>query len=245
MKKAAIITGAGSGIGAATALKFANEGYHVILVGRNEEKLKNVAVKIQSPTILTSDLSDLSKIDSLVEKIKQVPNVQIEVLINNAGIFQRASVQEDTEKIWQDMFQTNLFAPVKLTRLLIPIFQKNKKGSIVNVSSTLGLNTAPNTSAYSASKAAMINWTNSLAIELGSQNIRANSICPGIVDTPIHQFENSEKRTEAMKFMNTLQPLGRVGTPEDIAHSIYFLASDHSAWTTGAILSVDGGINLG
>lgn len=245
MKKAAIITGAGSGIGAAAAHEFAKNGYHVILIGRNEDKLKKVASKISDSSILTADLSDLSQIDPLVEKIKNIPNIQIEVLINNAGIFHRASIQETTEQIWQDMFQTNVFAAVKLTRLMIPIFQKNKKGSIVNISSTLGLNTAPNTSAYSASKAAMINWTNSLALELGSQNIRANSVCPGIVDTPIHQFENLEKRTEAMKFMNTLQPLGRVGTPEDIAHSIYFLASDLSSWTTGSVLSVDGGINLG
>ena len=118
--------------------------------------------------------------------------------------------------------------------------------SIVNVSSTLGLKPTADTSAYSASKAAMNNWTQSLALALGSKKIRANCVCPGLVDTPIHSFHSLSipEKEKTLQKLSPMQPLGRVGKSEEIAQSIYFLASEESAWTTGAILSVDGGINI-
>src|SRR5690606_26670703 len=112
--------------------------------------------------------------------------------------------------------------------------------------STLGLKAVSNVSAYSVTKAALNHLTLCQALEGGAHGIRANAVCPGFVDTPIHSFHSLEEaeKTKALEQMKDLQPLGRIGTPEEIAESIYFLATEHSKWTTGAVLSVDGGINL-
>jgi NAD(P)-dependent dehydrogenase (short-subunit alcohol dehydrogenase family) len=167
-------------------------------------------------------------------------------LINNAGIFAAHSVDDLDMRIWQSHFQVNFFAAVTLTNHLVPLLKAQKGSSIVNVSSTLGLKSTAETSAYSASKAAMISWTQSLALGLAPFHIRANVVCPGIVETPIHGFAQmpEHERERRVQQLDTAQPLGRVGQPEDIAKALYFLASDDSAWTTGACLSVDGGINI-
>jgi NAD(P)-dependent dehydrogenase (short-subunit alcohol dehydrogenase family) len=143
-------------------------------------------------------------------------------------------------------FQVNLFGPIQWTQMVMPLLEKSGHGSIVNVSSTLGLRAGATSGAYSAAKAAMNSWTQSLAIEYGPKKVRVNAICPGIVDTPIHSFHSlpDQDKEKSLQAMAKLQPLGRIGRPEEIAEAIYFLASEQSAWTTGAVLSVDGGINL-
>lgn len=244
-----LITGASSGIGAATAKVFATNGFDLLLLGRNLERLENTALACRKVDanirikILAQDINDLDF--KLVEdKLKTIS--PLTVLVNNAGIYQQASITESTAKIWEEMFQTNLLATVKLTQFCWDIFLKNKKGSIVNVSSTLGVKPIPKTSAYSALKAAMTNWTLSLAQEGGPLNIRANCVCPGIIDTPIHPFHTlaeSEKKSVEEQIAN-IQLLPNLGKPEDVAESIYFLASDKSKFTTGSILHVDGGINI-
>lgn len=244
-----LITGASSGIGAATAQVFAAAGQDLLLLGRHLERLENSALacrKINSEIrikILAQDLNTLEP-QLLEEKLKTIS--PLEILINNAGIYQQASVSETTEKIWQDLFQTNLLSTVKLTQFCWNIFQKNKKGSIVNVSSTLGIKPIIKTSAYSALKAALINWTLSLAQEGGPFNIRANCVCPGIIDTPIHPFHQlDEAQKKSVEDQITpMQLIPKLGKPEDVAESIYFLASEKSKFTTGSILHVDGGINI-
>jgi NAD(P)-dependent dehydrogenase (short-subunit alcohol dehydrogenase family) len=238
LKKAALITGAGSGIGMATALEFARQGYFVYLMGRNKEKLEAVALQCRGGACLLScDLTDAKAVEKRVQEIFENPLYQLEVLVNNAGIYKTHDVQTGTDEIWREQFEVNVLGPVRLARLLAPYFKKYKKGSIVNISSTLGLRPAGSTGAYSASKAALNNWTQLLAQELGPFGIRVNAVCPGLVDTPIHP-------PDALKSLGHLQPLGRVGTPEDLAKSIFFVASDASAWTTGALIAVDGGINV-
>lgn len=247
MKKAALITGAGSGIGKATALEFAQQGYFVYLMGRKKEKLEEVALHCRAgAALLSCDLTKPSDVEKRVHEIIENPLYQLEVLVNNAGMYKTHSTEEGSDELWREHFETNVLGPVRLTRLLVPYFKKHKKGSIVNISSTLGLRPSGPTGAYSASKAALNNWTQLLAQELGPSGIRVNGICPGLVDTPIHAFHSltGNKKEEALSKMASLQPLGRIGTPEELARSVYFLASDLSAWTTGAILSVDGGINL-
>lgn len=237
-KKAVLITGAGSGIGAATAIEFSRQGYFVYLLGRNREKLQNTALQCrQGASIIACDLKDPVQVIKKINEVLAVQIHEVEVLVNNAGIFAKHSTADGSDDLWLEQFQVNLLGALRVTRLMIPYFLRLGRGSIVNVSSTLGLKPTSDTSAYSATKAAMINWTQSLAQELGSQNIRANAICPGIVETPIHGGMD-------MKTIGHIQPLGRVGQPEEIAKSIYFLASPDSAWTTGAVLSVDGGIHL-
>lgn len=249
--KTAVITGAGSGIGAATSLVFAQNNFTLILIGRSLLKLQQQESSIRALfpqthiVIIDADLTeknDLEKIkNTLHDEIKN-QNLQIEVVINNAGVFKRGEVLKTSLTDWEWMFQNNLFSAVELTKITLPFMIQNKKGSLVNVSSTLGLRPVAQTAAYSASKAALCSFSNTLALEVAAHNIRVNTICPGIVDTPIHNISESIKTD--MTQMNAFQPLGRVGTAQEIAQSIYFLASDQSAWTTGATLSVDGGIHI-
>ena len=241
------MTGAGSGIGKATALEFSNHGYFVYLMGRDKQKLEDLALQCRAgAALMACDLKDAAAVAQRVKEITDNPVYQLEVLVNNAGIFQTHSIEDGTDELWREQFEVNMLAPMRLTRLLTPYFKKNKRGSIVNVSSTLGLRPSGQTGAYSASKAALNNWTQLLAQELGPFGIRVNCICPGLVDTPIHSFHSLEAtaKAEVLQSMAHLQPMGRIGTPADVAHSIYFVGSDQSAWTTGALISVDGGINL-
>lgn len=245
MQETVIITGASSGIGEAAAYKFASEGYDLVLLGRSKERLEKVKAQAKKnvPQIKIEILAvDLNDFDGHSLKFPSTPTV----LVNNAGIFEQNKPDDNQFRVWQDMFNTNLLGSVKITQALWPIFKKNKKGSIVNVSSTLGLKPTPGTSAYSALKAAMVNWTICLAQEGGEFNIRANCICPGFVDTPIHSFHNLPPVEKDKVFENIfeMQLLRKVGKPEHIAESIFFFGSDLSAFTTGAIHSIDGGINI-
>ncbi len=245
MKKAVLISGASSGIGAATAKLFSDKGYFVFILGRNEERLQEVALECRNgASILKCDLNNEAQVVKYTQHLFERPDVSLEVLINNAGIYQTHDFLHDGLATWRQQFETNLFGSIQLTQKILPLFFVQGRGSIVNVASTLGLKPVAHTSAYSASKAAMINWTQSLAIELGPQNIRVNCVCPGIVDTPLHGFHRHEDKAQTLEKMKPLQPLQRIGTSDEIAESIYFIGSAQSSWTTGAILSVDGGINL-
>lgn len=249
MKQTAIITGASSGIGEATAYKFASEGYDLLLIARSTERLTKVkkqALDISSDIkveILSIDLANFTS-SVLLEKLSLLSTPT--VLVNNAGIYQQNTTDDQNLKIWSDMFQTNLFGSVQVTQAVWPLFKKQKQGSIVNVASTLGVTPMPGTSAYSASKAAMVNWTTCLAQEGGEYNIRANCVCPGLVETPIHSFYNAsvDEKKNIHAGIVKMQLLQKIGQPEHIAESIYFLASEKSSWTTGAIFNIDGGINI-
>ena len=241
-----IVTGASSGIGAEIAREFSKNNYYVFLLGRSEQKLKDVQKTCVGPSeVLAFDLRDISSFEKqILTALENKP--PLEVLINNAGIYHQQEFSQTSDEAWEDQFVVNLMGPIRLTRLLWPLFVKNKKGNILNISSTLGLKPAPQTSAYSAIKAAMNNWTLTLAQEGGALNIRANAICPGIVDTPIHSFHALEEsaKNKVLQNLSSLQLLSSIGKPVHIAKAAYFLASDDSAWTTGSILSVDGGINI-
>lgn len=241
MKKTVLVTGASRGIGAAIAREFSRQGYFVYLLGRNEKNLKETASLCQESEILICDLSDPKAISATAQKIPH-----LDVLVNNAGIFERHDTLRGTDEIWKAQFEVNLMGPVRLTRALWPIFLKQKSGSIVNIASTLGVRPTPDTGSYSSIKAALINWSQSLAQEGGPSGIRVNCVAPGLVDTPIHDFHHlqGDAKEEMLKNLGTLQPLGRIGTPEEIAQAVFFLGSPTSAWTTGAVFQIDGGISL-
>lgn len=249
MKKAVLITGASSGIGAATAKLFSQHGYFVYLLGRNEEHLTEVAIQCQhGASLLRCDLNSEASVIKYTQHLFERSDTDLQILVNNAGIFERANHTTEGGSLhsWRKQFDTNLFSAINITEKILPLFTKKKKGSIVNVSSTLGLKPSADTAAYSASKAAMINWTQSLAQELGPLQIRVNCVAPGIVDTPIHSFHNlsQDQKQNVISQLNPLQPLQRIGHVDEIAQAIYFLGSEQSSWTTGAVLAVDGGINL-
>ena len=243
----ALISGASSGLGEAMAEKFSREGYDILLLGRDEKKLNLVSQKCTGAQTasLAFDLKDFVKnSDAIQAKLKSLSPVSI--LVNNAGVFHRERFLDTSDEAWLEQFHVNLLSAVQLTKLVWPAFIARKAGSILNIASTLGVKPAPLTSAYSAIKAAMINWTLCLAQEGGAENIRANCICPGVIDTPIHQFNHlvGNEKLAATKPILELQLLKKLGTPTDVAEAAFFLATDLSSWTTGSVLHVDGGINI-
>lgn len=234
--KSVVITGAGSGIGRATALLFARNNYHVFLLGRDPRKLRITHLECGDATSIACDITRPEEVDLAVRQMLST-NKNVEVIVNNAGTFTYKPFEQQTEEEWMGQFQIHVLGAVRMTKAFWPSFVRNRKGSIVNVSSTLGIRPTAGTGAYSAMKAAQVSWTQSLALEGAPHSIRVNCVAAGIVDTPIHPPGSIHQ-------MATAQPLGRVGRPDEIAQSIYFLASEQSAWTTGTILHVDGGINL-
>lgn len=242
-----LITGASSGIGAAIAKRFAAAGYELLLLGRDERKLAQVKSECKNlkTETLAFDLANFRNHQAELEK-KLTELAPVSVVINCAGVFHQSTFEENTDDIWLHQFQVNFFSAVQLVQFLWPTLKKYRKGSIVNIASTLGIKPTAHTMAYSAAKAAMINWTLSLAQDGGFHNIRANCVCPGIVDTPIHQFHfmDPEQKKESTNQILKMQLLQELGKPEDIAEAAFFLGSDLSRWTTGSTLNVDGGIHI-
>lgn len=247
MKKLALITGASSGIGKQISLDLSSSGYECILLGRDLNKLKSVQSECLNSKIYQIDLSNNLSIKNFIDKfLNDYSNLEKAnaVLINNAGIVERESFENSTIQSWNKQFQTNLFGPVELTMGLLIFLKKQSKSKIINISSTLGIKPIKETSAYSASKAAMNNWSMSLALELAQDKISVNTICPGIIETPLQSFYKTEN-LELRNNLNLMQPLGRIGKPEDISNLVLYLVSDQCSWMTGSIIPLDGGILLG
>lgn len=235
-----IVTGAGSGIGQSIAMAIAAQGHHVFGLGRDPKKLESTSKQIRPGgfTCTSVDLANADDSSRVAQEIRRwLGQISLPLLglVNNAGVYDFSLFTECSDAVWERQFNTNLLAAVRLTRIFYPELKASAPSSVLNISSTLGLRPMAGTSAYSALKAAMVNWTKTLALEWAPDQIRANCICPGIVETPIH---------DGRELPGELQPLGRVGQPQDIAKAALFLLSDDSSWTTGAVLSVDGGINL-
>ena len=246
MKNVALITGASSGIGRAIAQQFSKENWHVLLVGRNQNRLEETQKLLSGESeIFTCDLSQASEVKKLVQGIGSFKN-SLGALINNAGVYIPNTTAKDSDDVWEKHFNTNLMSAVRLTRHLWPTLVDNGGGAILNISSTLAIRPIAAAGAYSALKSAMNNWTLTLAIEGAPHKIRANSICPGLVETPIHGFHGSDKPEDKqmLEQLQSIQPLGRTGQPQDIAPMAQQLCSQGSAWTTGAIINIDGGILL-
>jgi NAD(P)-dependent dehydrogenase (short-subunit alcohol dehydrogenase family) len=242
-----VVTGAGSGIGKAIAAKLLSEGQHVFGLGRDPKKLQATAKLVTDGRFhfASVDLAHPEESARTTQEIRKwlsQSGQPLLGLVNNAGIFDRLPFLQTSDAVWERHFNTNLLAPVRITREFYNDLKSAKPSSVLNISSTLGLAPALDTSAYSAIKAAMINWTKGLALEWAPDGIRVNCICPGLVDTPIHPFHTMDASAKAGP--HSAQPLGRMGTPEEIAEAAWFLLSDKSPWTTGAVLAVDGGISL-
>lgn len=248
--KTAIITGGGSGIGMASAALFVREGANIVICGRREQKLKetestiikNMGLKAKETKRVLSVLCDVSKqedINKLIDESTKQFN-KIDILLNNAAVFgERATVHNYKLSDWENVININLKGMFLLTKEVLPVMISEGGGSIINISSILGMVAIPEAPAYNASKGGVIMFTKSIAVEYGRFNIRANSICPGLVNTPMTQGLLADKKVSSE--LLRLYPMGRFGKPEDIAYGCLYLASDESSWVTGTTLTIDGG----
>lgn len=243
--KIVIVTGASSGIGKAAAALFAQNGATVIAVGRNEKELvalqDSLGSKRENVKIHLADVNEYSQIDRMVSETVQAFG-KIDVLVNSAGIIKNGTIENTTLDEWDKMMNVNLRSVFYLMQKCIPHMIESK-GNIVNVSSVAGTRSFPNVLAYAVSKAAIDQLTRCSALELAAKGIRVNAINPGVVVTNLHtrsgmDAENYEAFLERAK---ETHPIGRPGTPEEVAELIYYLASDKAGWITGATYEIDGG----
>jgi NAD(P)-dependent dehydrogenase (short-subunit alcohol dehydrogenase family) len=241
--KTAIITGAGSGIGRAIALAFANEGANVVLVGRRKAKLDETAQAAGGSTlVLPADVTQSSDISKVLQQTTEHFG-GINVLVNNAGLLHPGTAEQITEAQWDETFNVNVRGLWLFSRAVLPYLRENHGGSIINVASVLGINGVRLRAAYAASKGAVVLLTKCMALDHGSEQIRVNAICPGFVETELTDAL-LQKATDPEAFLKqriAVHPIGRVGKPEDIAGMAVYLASDESSWVTGTAFPVDGG----
>ena len=237
--KTAIITGGGTGIGLATACAFCQEGAKVILFGRRKEILEKAVGKLgRSAIIVQGDMTNNNDLDKLINET--LHNFKkIDVLVNNAGLFNGSPLHEISDSQWDEIMDINIRSVFQLTRRVLPVMLSQKYGSIIHISSILGLIAVPQVAAYNVSKGALNQFSRSIAVEYGSSGIRSNSICPGLIATDM--TADLMKDVDLMKEWSKEYPIGRFGKPEDVANACLYLASDESSFVTGITLPVDGG----
>ena len=245
--KVAIVTGAARGIGEAIAIKLAEHGANIAFsyvsdssaekAANLESRLRQLGVKAKAYKSNAGVFADCETM--VADVLKEFATVDI--CVNNAGISKDNLLLRLTEQQWDDVMDINLKSVFNMTKQVMRPMMKAKKGSIINMSSIIGLRGNAGQSSYAASKAGIIGFTKSMAHELGSRNIRCNAIAPGFVET---DMTNYLKEGEASKAFLDKIPLGRFGKAEEIADSTLFLASDMSSYITGQVISVCGGLNI-
>jgi len=244
--KVALITGGGTGIGRGTALAFAREGAKVAVAGRRVEKLQEVVGEIQAvggeAIAVVCDVSRGVDAQNAVRKVAEAFG-KLNILVNNAGVLSVSTIEEIPEDEWDRLIGANLKGPFLMCRAALPEFRKVGGGAIVNVGSVLGLVAMKKRAAYCASKGGVTLLTKAIAIDHGHENVRANCICPSIVETElVSQLFNTPDGDRAKRERLATIPLGRMGRPADIAELAVYLASDESSWLTGAAIPLDGGL---
>lgn len=238
--KTAIVTGAARGIGRAIALRFAEEGADVAItdlrLDENTESLvKEIEALGQKAKAYASDASDFSDTDKVVNEIVDAFGT-VDILINNAGITMDTLLMRMTEQQWDAVININLKSVFNFTKAVQRTMLKNRKGSIVNLSSVVGVHGNAGQANYSASKAGIIGFTKSIAQELGSRNIRSNAVAPGFIITEMTAKLSDEQRKTWEDFI----PMKRGGTPKEVADVCLFLASDMSSYVSGQVISICG-----
>lgn len=245
--KVAIITGASSGIGRATAVLFAREGARLVLSARNREALSSLADELADSgcevRVLAGDIKDERYAQALVsEAIGRFGG--LDVAFNNAGTLGPMAPTPDVSAAdWHEAIQTNLTAAFLGAKYQLPAMERRGAGSLIFTSTFVGYTAAfPGAAAYAASKAGLIGLTQALAVEYGARGIRVNALLPGGTDTPMARAMNSTEA--AMRSVASLHALKRIARPEEQAQAVLFLASDASSFTTGSALLVDGGVSI-
>lgn len=249
--RVALVTGAGSGIGRAIATELAVAGCAVALMGRREERLEKAASELEAAgarsLVVAGDVADAESARQVVATVIEELGA-LHILVNNAGIARGGAIEELADGDLDLVVDIDLKGPMHMIRAALPYLRRHREdggASILNISSSVTFSPVANYSIYSAAKAGVDMLTRCLAVELAEDRIRVNAICPGVVRTPI--FETMMSPEDAHKMldeMGEIVPLGRIGDPRDIATLALFLVSEPAAWTTGAVIPLDGGLSL-
>ena len=243
-QRVALVTGASQGIGRTCALRFASEGAAVALAARNQEKLNELVQEITAAggkaASFALDVADEEQVKSGIKgAIAQFG--KIDILVNNAGITRDQLVMRMKRADWDAVLQTNLTSAYLCIQNVIPSMLKQRWGRIINVTSVFGQMGQAGQANYAASKAGLIGLTMAIAREVGSRNITCNAVAPGFIETAMTAVLSDELKQSAIKQI----PLGRVGTPDDVASAAVFLASEEASYITGHVLNVNGGMLMG
>ena len=243
--KIAIITGGTSGIGAATAELFSKEGAKVVITGRNLDRGKAVSDRIGNSVSSLFIKTDVSRSEDCQRVVEETVRKfgQVDILFNNAGVFYAHDAIECTEEEWDEQIDVSLKGTFLMSKYVLPHMIRQGGGVIVNNSSGWGLVGGDKAVAYCAAKGGIVLLTKAMAIDHGRQGIRVNCVCPGDVDTPMLPQDAQFRGLRWEDYMAGAanRPMGRVGSPEEIAKVVLFLASDDSSFMTGAAVAVDGG----
>src|SRR6478672_3173016 len=242
--RVALVTGASQGIGRTCALRFAKEGAAVALAARSQEKLNELVQEITGvggkAAAFALDVGDEEQVKSGI-KAAIAQFGKIDILVNNAGITRDQLVMRMKRADWDAVLQTNLTSAYLCIQNVIPSMLKQRWGRIVNITSVFGQMGQAGQANYAASKAGLIGLTMAIAREVGSRNITCNAVAPGFIETAMTSNLGDDFKQNAVKMI----PLGRVGSPEDVAGAVAFLASDEAAYITGHVLNVNGGMLMG
>ncbi|HEY6067906.1 MAG TPA: 3-oxoacyl-[acyl-carrier-protein] reductase [Gaiellaceae bacterium] len=233
--KTALVTGGSRGIGRAIALELATAGARVTLSYRSGREEAEEVARESGAVALEADVSDPASAKGLVEAAGD-----LDILVNNAGLTRDGLIARMSDEDWHEVIETNLGGVFHTCRAAARGMMKRRSGSIVNISSIVGVHGNPGQTNYSASKAGIIGFTKALARELGTRGVRANVIAPGYIDTRLTDVISAEMK----ELMLSNTPLGRFGRPEDVAGAVRFLCSDEAAFITGDVLLVDGGLGM-
>jgi 3-oxoacyl-[acyl-carrier protein] reductase len=239
--KVALVTGAGRGIGRAIALRLAQEGANIGVLDVNASNAEETAETIRGlgrqAVVLPTDVSDAEAVQQAVARLIESLG-DLHVLVNNAGITRDMLIIKMKDEDWKKVVEVNLTSAFFCSKVVVKHMMRKRYGRIVNISSVVGLAGQAGQTNYAASKAGLIGFTKSLAKEVGSRGITVNAVAPGFIPTALTDVLSEEQRAAAI----AATPLGRLGTVEDIAKAVSFLASDEASFITGQVLSVDGGL---
>ncbi len=242
--KVALVTGAGSGIGKAIALRFAQEGARVAGLDVNERRARDTCRRIEEANgvslALAADVCDAAAVNQAIQILERTFGT-LDILVNNAGVVRKKMFEQMSQEEWDQVWNTNLTGVLHCTRRSLPLL-KRRGGKIINIASVEVFSHSRKLTAYAASKGALASLSRTLAVELGPQSICVNYICPGFIRTDMTQAYS--QRWLFRKYLERQTPLGRMGEPEDIAQAALFLACEDSNFITGVGITVDGGLTL-
>lgn len=245
--KVAFLTGGGTGIGRACALAFAREGAKVVVAGRRPDPLASVAREIETAgteaLALQCDVTDAAAVRTALQQAETRFGL-LNIVVNNAGVAVVATVENTSDEDWDRIITTNLTGTFLVSRAALPALRRAGGGAIVNVGSILGLVARKDRAAYCAAKAGVSGLTRAMALDHAPDKIRVNCICPSLIQTDLGaqvMSQNPNAQAEREKRIAEI-PMGRIGTPEDVAMMAVYLASDEASWITGASFPLDGGL---